>query len=95
MAGGDGDGAEAATATAEGTEPLSSCPAGTVLNGLNYIKGKSDPVALADEAYPPWLWNCLEVQNKKAGEVQDVGAGDEFCMVFFFPFPLCFPLVFL
>ena len=77
----------AAAAVAEGTESLSSCPAGTVLNGLNYIKGKSDPVALADEAYPPWLWDCLEVQNKKAGEVQDVGAGDEFCMFYFFFFP--------
>ena len=58
--------------------PLSSCPAGTVLNGLNYFKGKTDPVALADDAYPAWLWNCLEVQ-KKADAAADADAGDEFC----------------
>ncbi|KAH6650043.1 mitochondrial ribosomal protein L37-domain-containing protein [Chaetomium tenue] len=59
------------------TEPRSSCPEGTVLSGLNYIKGKNDPVALADEAYPAWLWNCLEVQ-KKADSTADADAGDEF-----------------
>ncbi|KAK4128160.1 hypothetical protein N657DRAFT_629321 [Parathielavia appendiculata] len=57
--------------------PLSSCPAGTVLNGLNYFKGKTDPVALPDEAYPSWLWKCLEVQ-KKADAADDADAGDEF-----------------
>ncbi|EAQ92602.1 hypothetical protein CHGG_00837 [Chaetomium globosum CBS 148.51] len=59
------------------TGPRSSCPEGTVLSGLNYIKGKSDPVALADEAYPAWLWNCLEVQ-KKADSTADADTGDEF-----------------
>jgi large subunit ribosomal protein L54 len=58
--------------------PLSSCPAGTPLNGLNYFKGKTDPVALPDEAYPAWLWKCLEVQ-KKATDTADADAGDEFC----------------
>lgn len=57
---------------------LSSCPPGTVLSGLNYFKGKTDPVALPDEAYPAWLWNCLEVQ-KKANAAADADAGDEFC----------------
>ncbi|KAG7292426.1 hypothetical protein NEMBOFW57_002461 [Staphylotrichum longicolle] len=57
--------------------PLSSCPEGTVLNGLNYFKGKTDPVALPDEAYPAWLWKCLEVQ-KKASAAADADAGDEF-----------------
>ncbi len=56
----------------------SSCPEGTVLNGLNYHKGKKDPVALADAAYPAWLWDCLEVQ-KKAGDGAGAEAGDEFC----------------
>ncbi|KAK2073523.1 hypothetical protein P8C59_007804 [Phyllachora maydis] len=56
---------------------LSSCPAGTVLNGLNFFKGKTDPVALPDEEYPAWLWNCLEVQ-KKADASDDDDAGDEF-----------------
>jgi large subunit ribosomal protein L54 len=58
--------------------PLSSCPPGTVLSGLNYFKGKTDPVSLPDEAYPSWLWNCLEVQ-KKAATAADADAGDEYC----------------
>ncbi|KAL2178745.1 mitochondrial 54S ribosomal protein mL54 [Thermothelomyces heterothallicus CBS 202.75] len=57
--------------------PISSCPEGTVLNGLNYFKGKSDPVALADDAYPAWLWKCLEVQ-KKTDAADTADAGDEF-----------------
>jgi large subunit ribosomal protein L54 len=52
-----------------------------VLNGLNYFKGKTDPVALPDDAYPSWLWNCLEVQ-KKADAAADADAGDEFCTSF-------------
>ncbi|KAH6845265.1 mitochondrial ribosomal protein L37-domain-containing protein [Chaetomium sp. MPI-CAGE-AT-0009] len=55
----------------------SSCAEGTVLAGLNYIKGKSDPVALADDAYPAWLWDCLDVQ-KKTDAAADADAGDEF-----------------
>ncbi|TRX96579.1 hypothetical protein FHL15_002481 [Xylaria flabelliformis] len=58
-------------------ESLSSCPEGTILKGLNYFKNKTDPVALADDAYPEWLWKCLEVQQKtEEGESDD--AGDEF-----------------
>ncbi|KAI0863126.1 mitochondrial ribosomal protein L37-domain-containing protein [Xylaria cubensis] len=58
-------------------ENLSSCPEGTILKGLNYFKNKTDPVALADDAYPEWLWKCLEVQQKTdEGEADD--AGDEF-----------------
>ncbi|KAI1279105.1 mitochondrial ribosomal protein L37-domain-containing protein [Xylaria sp. FL0933] len=60
-----------------GAESRSSCPEGTVLTGLNYFKNKSDPVALADDAYPEWLWGCLEVQ-KKADEGEADDAGDEF-----------------
>ncbi|KAK4101644.1 hypothetical protein N658DRAFT_523742 [Parathielavia hyrcaniae] len=56
---------------------LSSCTPGTLLNGLNYFKNKTDPVALPDEAYPSWLWKCLEVQ-KKADAATDADAGDEF-----------------
>ncbi|KAI1356701.1 mitochondrial ribosomal protein L37-domain-containing protein [Xylaria sp. FL0043] len=62
---------------APGAESRSSCPEGTVLTGLNYFKNKSDPVALADDAYPEWLWGCLEVQ-KKADEGEADDAGDEF-----------------
>lgn len=56
---------------------LSSCLPGTRLNGLSYIKGREDPVALADDAYPAWLWSCLDVQ-KKAADASD-GVDDEFC----------------
>lgn len=48
-----------------------------MLTGLNYFKDRTDPVALPDDAYPAWLWKCLEVQ-KKADEDADEDAGDEF-----------------
>ncbi|KAH7398077.1 mitochondrial ribosomal protein L37-domain-containing protein [Cadophora sp. MPI-SDFR-AT-0126] len=55
---------------------ISSCPAGTPLKGLNYLKGRDDPVALAEEEYPEWLWTCLD---KKEVEGEEGGAaGDEF-----------------
>ncbi|OAA59334.1 ribosomal protein L37 [Cordyceps fumosorosea ARSEF 2679] len=57
--------------------PRSSCPEGTVLTGLNYTKGGSDPVAMKDEAYPEWLWSCLDV-TKKRTEGDEDAAGDEF-----------------
>ncbi|OAA68601.1 ribosomal protein l37, mitochondrial [Niveomyces insectorum RCEF 264] len=69
------DGTPHAEGTAEAE--LSSCPAGTVLTGLNYLKGQTDPVALRDDEYPPWLWNCLEVM-KKATTDEEADAGDEF-----------------
>lgn len=60
--------------------PVSSCKAGTTLKGLNYFKGRDDPVALEDEEYPEWLWRCLEVKKKEGDE--EGGTGDEFCMCF-------------
>lgn len=69
---------DATTATSEEAAPRSSCPAGTVLNGLNYFKGKTDPVALPDNEYPEWLWSCLDVTKGSAAE-EDADAGDEFC----------------
>jgi large subunit ribosomal protein L54 len=66
---------------AEEKQVLSSCPAGTTLQGLNYFKGKTDPVALPDEEYPAWLWTCLEVQKKASAE-DETDVGDEFCMWF-------------
>lgn len=57
---------------------LSSCPPGTVLSGLNYFKGKEDPVAKADDEYPAWLWRCLDAP-KKAGAEEGEEQGDEFC----------------
>lgn len=70
----------AAPASEEGAAAaLSACPAGTVLTGLNYFKNQTDPVALADEKYPEWLWSCLEVQKKTDDATAD-DAADEFCM---------------
>lgn len=46
------------------------------MKGLNYFKGKEDPVALPDEEYPEWLWRCLDSTNK-AGE-DGSAVGDEF-----------------
>lgn len=67
-----------ANTTSEEAAPRSSCPPGTVLNGLNYFKGKTDPVALPDNEYPEWLWSCLDVTKGSAAE-EDADAGDEFC----------------
>ncbi|OAQ99992.1 hypothetical protein LLEC1_01844 [Akanthomyces lecanii] len=62
---------------AEKPAARSSCPEGTILTGLNYIKGGADPVAKKDEEYPEWLWSCLDVTKKTAEGEEDV-AGDEF-----------------
>ena len=66
--------------------PVSAAPAGTQLKGINYIKGKDDPVALAEEEYPEWLWRCLE--SKDMGADGDVIEGDEFCMSYHFSPPV-------
>ncbi|KAI1142667.1 mitochondrial ribosomal protein L37-domain-containing protein [Hypoxylon sp. FL0543] len=66
-----------ADAATEEKPVLSACPEGTVLTGLNYFKNHTDPVALPDDAYPPWLWKCLDVQKKADEEAED-DAGDEF-----------------
>ncbi|KAI1213853.1 mitochondrial ribosomal protein L37-domain-containing protein [Annulohypoxylon truncatum] len=55
---------------------LSSCPEGTILTGLNYFKNRTDPVALADDAYPSWLWTCIETEQKEEEAGED--EGDEF-----------------
>ncbi|KAF6837561.1 54S ribosomal protein L37, mitochondrial [Colletotrichum plurivorum] len=62
------------TVKAASTTPVSSCPAGTVLNGLNYFKGKTDPVALADDQYPDWLWTCLETKKEVSESMEDLSA---------------------
>jgi len=53
-----GVGAKDTSAAEEKT--LSSCPPGTVLDGLNYLKGQPAVIALPDEEYPPWLWDLLK-----------------------------------
>lgn len=42
------------------TFPESISPAGTVLRGINYIKGRDDPVAMKEDDYPIWLWKLLD-----------------------------------
>ncbi|KAJ4288081.1 hypothetical protein N0V90_012098 [Kalmusia sp. IMI 367209] len=62
---------------AEKKVPLvrSSVPAGTPLKGLNFLKDRQDPLALADDEYPEWLWGILEQQEKKG---EGAAAGDLF-----------------
>ncbi|KAF2707772.1 hypothetical protein K504DRAFT_458257 [Pleomassaria siparia CBS 279.74] len=43
----------------------SSVPAGMPLKGLNFLKNKTDPLAMADDEYPDWLWTVLEKQEAK------------------------------
>lgn len=45
---------------------VSSVQAGTVLKGCNVRKNGEDPVALADEEYPAWLWEVLDPEIQKA-----------------------------
>ena len=54
----------------------SSVPAGTVLKGINFIKGAQDPIALEDDEYPEWLWRALE--RKRDGDKADEIDGDLF-----------------
>lgn len=57
----------------------SSCPAGTPLKGLNFTKGKQDPVALEDSEYPSWLWGILNEGEAKDASGSAVSEGDLFC----------------
>lgn len=45
---------------ATSTTPLSSCPADTKLEGVNYLKGQAPVLALPDDQYPEWLWTILK-----------------------------------
>ncbi|PSS31089.1 hypothetical protein PHLCEN_2v2421 [Hermanssonia centrifuga] len=53
---------EASPVEAETSAPqtLSSCVAGTPLEGVNWLKNQAPVQALPDEDYPPWLWKVLE-----------------------------------
>lgn len=66
--------APAPSAKASAPKVQSSVPAGTVLKGLNFYKDKQDPVAMADEEYPAWLWRVLDKTSAdQAGVVVDEG----------------------
>ncbi|KAJ3860623.1 mitochondrial ribosomal protein L37-domain-containing protein [Lentinula novae-zelandiae] len=62
--------AQNAAPNAQTPTPKSSCPADTVLTGLNYLKNQPPVLALPDEEYPPWLWAIL-----KPKELEDDGPG--------------------
>ncbi|KAG9096005.1 hypothetical protein FRC06_009174 [Ceratobasidium sp. 370] len=47
--------------------PTSSCPAQTVLTGLNWQKGQPAVLALEDSEYPSWLWSLLDEQKPGDG----------------------------
>ncbi|VVT56813.1 mitochondrial 54S ribosomal protein mL54 [Magnusiomyces paraingens] len=59
--------APAAAPAAKPKGPISSCPAGTVIKGLNIRKGQDPIVARPDEEYPEWLWTVLDkkAQDKR------------------------------
>ncbi|KAH7889340.1 mitochondrial ribosomal protein L37-domain-containing protein [Phlebopus sp. FC_14] len=59
--------AEGSDAVARG---ISSCPAGTILTGLNYLKDQPPVLAMADEDYPSWLWDLTKPKT-----VEDNGPG--------------------
>ncbi|KAF2204197.1 hypothetical protein GQ43DRAFT_438185 [Delitschia confertaspora ATCC 74209] len=50
---------------------MSSVPAGTPLKGLNFLKNKSDPIAMEDHEYPSWLWDILKRQEKSADSAKE------------------------
>ncbi|KAF8980532.1 39S ribosomal protein L37, mitochondrial [Entomortierella lignicola] len=52
---------------------VSSAPEGAVLKGINYMKDGKDPVALADSAYPEWLWeiNDPEIRATRIADPLD------------------------
>ncbi|KAH8149710.1 uncharacterized protein LAJ45_06341 [Morchella importuna] len=53
---------------------VSGTMAGTPLKNINYLKGKSDPVALEDSEYPEWLWSLLDKKTTVDGlEGEEVG----------------------
>ena len=43
---------------------LSSCPEGTVLKGLNYLKDESPILSKPDSEYPEWLWSLASAPEE-------------------------------
>ncbi|KAK6543960.1 hypothetical protein TWF694_000679 [Orbilia ellipsospora] len=55
---------------------VSSVPAGTVLKGLHYNKRLTEPVALADDEYPEWLWKVLEDRRPRLSSATQMTSED-------------------
>ena len=74
------------TASSSSSEPatVSSVPAGTLLRGLGYLKGKDPPIAKEDHEYPKWLWGLLDEGKKKAQMEGGVNQGDSYCKYHYF-----------
>ncbi|KAG0042463.1 39S ribosomal protein L37, mitochondrial [Gryganskiella cystojenkinii] len=53
-------------ATPKVKRAASSAPEGSVLKGINFMKDGKDPLALADDAYPEWLWEINDPEVRKA-----------------------------
>ncbi|KAF8656021.1 hypothetical protein AX16_002809 [Volvariella volvacea WC 439] len=51
---------QSAAASSGTAIPRSSCPANTVIDGVNYLKDQPPVLAKPDEEYPEWLWTILE-----------------------------------
>lgn len=49
---------------------ISSCPEGTILKGINVMKNGQDPIAMADDKYPPWLWTILEPKQTEFTDIE-------------------------
>lgn len=58
---------------------VSGTPAGTPLKHINYLKGKSDPMALEDSEYPDWLWTLLGPGKATAAAADGEAVGDLYC----------------
>ena len=53
--------------------PKSSCPAGTPLKGLAYLKNSEPPLAKEDHEYPSWLWSLLSPSTTDVADTADEG----------------------
>lgn len=51
---------------------------GTPLRHINYLKAKTDPIALEDWEYPDWLWTLLG-PSKTAATAEGEAVGDLYC----------------
>ena len=65
------------TAASPSSSPpsLSSCPEGTVLKGLNYLKDESPILSKPDSDYPSWLWTLATTSGGSEVVVKKNGKG--------------------
>ncbi|GAA5912016.1 mitochondrial 54S ribosomal protein mL54 MRPL37 [Sporobolomyces salmoneus] len=68
-------GAAGESAPSSTTPSLSSCPEGTVLKGLNYLKDESPILSKPDSEYPSWLWSLASDSSAGEGAKKSVKKG--------------------